>query len=176
VEIINQMPAKDDVAVLTQQLKDAGVSVVYKEDGWMWKAIAWIVMVVTFGKNKTFMTDFITTVGSKIGVPRAWDGWPDEMKAEILAHEFTHVKQAKKWTLPVFWIAYLFLPLPLGLAYCRYRFEREAYLAGFKMVMKYAPDNRQALIDQVVQEMTTSEYAWTWPFKKTVRAWFEARL
>jgi len=59
--------------------------------------------------NKNFWGGFITTIGSTIWYP---DGWLEKgtMKSrlETIAHETIHVRQAKKWTFPLFAFLYLF--------------------------------------------------------------------
>ena len=56
--------------------------------------------------------------------------WQNESFASLVntfRHELVHVRQWRRWHV-LFWIGYLLLPLPIGLAWCRWRFEREAYL------------------------------------------------
>jgi hypothetical protein len=168
------MNAQAELDALLEQAKALGVKIVYKE-GWFWKALAWLVLIVTFGQNK-FFDQYITTVYKTIGVPRAWDSWPAISKLEILTHELCHVQQLKKWTPPGFFLCYLLFPLPFGLAWCRYRIEREAYVAGFAVLLRYKVVSRAVLIEHVVEEMSGAGYGWAWPFSKSVRKWFEENV
>ena len=45
--------------------------------------------------NKTFMTNFITTIGDTIYVPRkGFNEWPDSAMSGIIAHEFVHIQDS----------------------------------------------------------------------------------
>jgi hypothetical protein len=169
------MNAESELSELIEYAKSIGVKIKYKQ-GWFWKTLAVIVNIVTFGGSKTFLTDYTTTLYKTIFVPLSWDQWPSQGKLEILTHELVHVKQAKTWTYPIFVLSYLLFPLPFGLAWARYRFEREAYLAGFKVSLRYESASRDFLIDHGVKQMSSSAYGWAWPFPYVVRAWFEKNL
>lgn len=168
------MTPTEELAQVLASATAQGVKIVRKDQHWFWKALGWIVMVVTFGQNKTFTSRYITTIGKTIAVPSTWDSYSDLSKLEILTHELVHVGQYRKYTPPVMGLLYLLVFFPIGLAYFRYRFEREAYVVGFKKTLSYDPSQRQRLIDHGVEQMTSGQYGWTWPFKKSVRAWFEA--
>lgn len=161
------------LAKLIVKANERGVRIVYKEGLW-WRLLGALCYVFTFGKNKTFMYS-ITTVGKTIGVPPQWSLWPAQTKLEILTHELVHVDQASRMSLPVFWFLYFLFPLPLGLAWFRYSLEREAYLADYSVAIAAGAD-RRVLIDEVVETLCGSDYGWAWPFRKSVRAWFDKRL
>jgi hypothetical protein len=148
--------------------------------GWFWKAIHVAVVILTFGTNRNFLKGYYTTIGPWIGVPEGWEARNLAGRIAVLEHELRHVKQCARCGfgnpivgLPLFTILYLLLPLPIGLAYFRWRFEREAYAHGINVRIKIEPHRRQDKIDSAVKQLTTGLYGWTWPFKKTVRAYFE---
>ncbi len=164
--------AKTQLTALYAAMAKDGVKLSYKDTSF-WKFLNVMVIIFTLGKNRSFMYA-ITTVYKTIGVPVYWNLWPDQTKLEILTHELVHVRQGRKLTPPLFWLLYLLFPLPLGAAFFRYMFEREAYLAEFKMAMANGTD-RKVLIDDVVESLSGPDYGWSWP-KKWIRAWFEARM
>lgn len=72
-------------------------------------------------------------------------------------------------------VAYLLLPLPIGLAWCRYALERSAYAHQAEALIAVGWD-RAKLIDRAVEQLATGAYGWAWPFPAAVRGWFEKRL
>ncbi len=151
-------------------------TIVPKTESWLMKLIAFLLLVVTFGKQKTFMTGYITTIGTTVYVPDGWNGWAETRKLAVLRHERVHMRQAKKYGLFLFAIAYLLLPLPLGLAYCRARFEWEAYEESMRAASE---QHGLRLLDDVrykasiVNEFVTGAYGWMWPFRGKVEGWYE---
>ena len=83
----------------------------------------------------------------------------------VLEHELVHVRQWQRWGV-LFWLSYLLLPLPFGLAWFRFRWEREAYLVQ----LEHAAD-RELEITRIVDALW-SGYAWPWP-RAWMRRWFE---
>lgn len=167
------MDAQAELEAFQSELAAKGVKVVPKQGRW-WNFLGWLVMVVTFGQNRRFK-DYITTIYKTIAVPDGWEQWPAASRLEILVHEAHHVEQFRKWTPPLFALLYLLLPFPVGLAWFRYYFERSAYAAGYKVSIKYGA-NREFLIEHGVEQLTGAGYAWAWPFKKSVRKWFEENV
>jgi hypothetical protein len=71
-------------------------------------------------------------------------------------------------------IAYLLLPLPIGLAWCRMRFERAAYEETLRV--RYALGGRAAVEEvraHVISQFTSGSYAWMWPFPRALERWFD---
>lgn len=104
------------------------------------------------------------TIGRTIHHPDRAD---PTRETEIVAHELVHVRQWRRWG---FWfgVAYLLLPLPIGLAWCRWRAEREAYLVQ----LRARPCEKE--VERLVAVLW-SAYAWPWP-KPWMRRWFRKRL
>src|SRR3972149_9289554 len=98
-----------------------------KTDSRMMRAIDLFLKIITFGQMKKFMSSFITTVGEVVYVPDNWDGKTEQNRMIVLRHERIHMRQAKRYTRPLFSFLYLFFPLPTVFAYFRMRLEREAY-------------------------------------------------
>lgn len=165
---------------------------IVEKRGWFWNMLAFVVRVLTLGRNRTFLTDYLTTIGNVIGVPVGWDPARPE-HAPVLEHERTHIAQQRRLGFGVVWIglipwglAYLLLPLPVGLAWCRYRLELEAYIAGHRAELARLRaagagegeilSRRAYLISLTVDELTTGAYGWAWPFPGAVRRELEEKV
>lgn len=152
---------------------------VVEKEGWFWKLLNTLLVIFSFGKNKTFLTKFITTIGPVIAVPKDWPA-SDETKYMVLAHELVHIKQQARlgfgnpWVgLVPFAIAYLFLPIPTLFAYCRYRFELEAYVVSIHKALElYGKDTAMAYLDAYVNSLSGYQYIWAWPFKEKIKEVF----
>ena len=148
---------------------------VKKADSWMMRCIDVFLKIITFGEMKAFLQTFVTTVGTTVYTPEAWDVWAPENRMMILRHERVHMRQAKKYTRPLFTFLYLFFPLPGFLSYFRMKFEREAYEESLRAAAEYfgieAIDNPQTM-DRYVRHFTTSEYFWMWPFRRSHERWY----
>jgi hypothetical protein len=71
-------------------------------------------------------------------------------------------------------LAYLLLPLPMGLAWCRMRLEREAYEETVRV--HHALGGRAAtdrLRDHILRQFTGPSYGWMWPFPRTMARWYD---
>jgi uncharacterized membrane protein len=158
---------------------------IVEKKGAFWSVVNFLVYVLTFGKNKLFNYAYITTLGPLVAVPVGWidEAGPDEIYS-VLLHEFVHLKQIKRLGFGIFWlgivpflIAYLLLPLPVGFAYCRYLFEREAYTESLRFDFEmYGEDAAQSTIKQTVDQLSTGAYGWTMPFPEVIRRYFDAKL
>jgi len=112
--------------------------------------------------NRRFVSHYWTTLGRTIWYPTTVD---DPYRyVTLIRHECVHVSQWRKWNV-LFWLTYLMLPLPIGLAWFRWRWEREAMLVNIRAA--YDPARE---IERCVNALWR-EYAWTWP-KKRMRKWF----
>ena len=142
-----------------------------KKRGWFWNTLHWIVAIITFGGNRSFKTGFVTTLGPIIAVPEEWNPWRGQSESTII-HELVHVQQFKRfgfgnaWLgLPLMFLLYVLLPLPVGGAWFRWMFEREAYLENLRR------DKRIGLGDgymevhamRVVERLFGGAYGWTLP-------------
>jgi len=137
--------------------------------------------------NKGFMTKYITTLYPRVYVPKLpWDSHTIESRIGVLAHEYVHLKDRKRWwwlfdilyaapqifallSIGAIWnlwwlLALLFLlPLPSpGRAWLEFRAYKVTialhwHLTGTKPSVPW-------LRDQFVR----SYYYWMWPFKKSV--------
>lgn len=148
--------------------------VVPKSESSLMKAVNALLLVVSFGQIKQFMTSFTTTIGTTVYVTENWKVSTDQSKAILLRHERVHMRQARRLTRPLFSFLYLFVFLPGFLAYFRARFEKEAYEETVRATFEYY--GRQAVFakdfrERIAKNFTGPAYLYMWPFPKTVDKW-----
>ncbi len=149
----------------------------YKAASNFMRFIAKLLLIVTFGTQKTFMTGYTTTINRTIYVPLGWSSWTDDQKVSILRHERVHMRQARKHGFLLFALLYVLVPFPFVFAYCRARFEWEAYTESMRVIVERA--GLQVLDDpkykqHIFKHFTTGAYGWMWPFEDTLEKWYAA--
>lgn len=147
------------VDVVDYQRRLLGARFVAKRESNLMLAISWLLKLLG---NKRFMAAYWTTIGSTIYYPSHVHE-PNQHPI-VVEHELVHVRQWKKWNI-LFWLGYLFFPLPGLFAYLRWRWEREAYLVNLRYVQ-----NKEAEIDRIVNNLWY-DYFYTWP-RGWMRRWF----
>lgn len=153
-----------------------GFQIRHKSTSTLMKVIAFLLLIVTFGQQDKFMSSYITTLGQKVWVPDGWETWEEPRRLAILRHERVHMRQAKRHGMFLFAVMYLLLPFPLFFAYCRARFEWEAYEESMRAVVDV---NGLRILDDakykksIFDQFTTGMYGWMWPFPATLERWYE---
>lgn len=145
-----------------------------------WKLLNLLWQGITFGHGKNLLKNYTTTVATTIYFPVGWKAEnANDSDYVTLCHELKHVEQYRTLgfgcaTLGfiIFLILYLLLPLPIGLAWFRYSFERAAYLESYDAAKRLG---FQPKIDYYVKLLTGPDYFWAWPFKFLVKRWFMKR-
>jgi len=157
---------------LAEAQEEYGVELHTKDRKWttLWKFIHGFLRLVSGGKLDTFYDGYITTVGNKIFFYAGWERHRvSPIDYVILCHELKHVEQFDKYTTGLMALLYLLFPLPIGLAYFRYLFERDAYLESYRASLEV---NLVPNVSHYIDALTGSAYLWAWPFRKYVRRWF----
>jgi hypothetical protein len=138
------------------------VRLVAKRDSRLMDVLAWLLRPLG---ARDFLSHFWTTIGRTIYYPtRVADPFAHP---DVLEHELVHVRQWQRWGV-LFWISYVLLPLPFGLAWFRFRWEREAYL-----VQLARATDRDREIARIVDALWFG-YARPWP-RSWMRRWFERK-
>ena len=159
---------------LLADLARDGVRLAPKAEVWHQHVLQRLLAIVTLGQQRRYLTDYVTTLGRTIYLPAGWDSRPLDDRYVTLCHELVHVRQFERWGLIPMAIAYLLLPLPFGLAWCRMRLEREAYAETIRVT--HALGGRAAtarLRACVLAQFTSAAYGWMWPFPRQVAAWYD---
>jgi hypothetical protein len=143
------------------------------------RAIDRALRIVTFGRMRDYLGSYQTTIGKTVYVTADWDSLDPMQRYVTLRHEAVHLRQFRRWTLPVMAVLYILVPLPLGLAYCRARFEWAAYAETIRAAAEtWGPHvPRQAgYRAHIVEQFVGPSYGWMWPFRGVVERWYESVL
>jgi hypothetical protein len=168
-------------------VKQSGAKLVIKK-GLFWNLLHYLVMIVTFGGNRRFKYDYLTTLGNRIAVPMEdWERILNSPYAPhikgVIEHELVHVRQFRKYGFGNVWLGmvtmgfcYLLLPLPVGFAWCRWKLEREAYLVSLQYTTN--PESRAAYTKFISKQLTSGAYGWTLLpfFRGYIERWFAKQL
>lgn len=135
--------------------------------------------VLTLGGMTAYLDGYQTTIGRTIYVTADWDDRDPRERYCTLRHEAVHLRQFRRFTLPGMAFLYLFLPLPLGVAYFRARFEMAAYEESIRAAAAvYGPEHprRAGYRAHVLRQFTGPSYGWMWPFRGALERWYDGVL
>jgi hypothetical protein len=168
-----------DTLVAALQQEVPGFRIVRKDRSALHRTIHYALAIVTLGRMRTYLHDFHTTIGKTVYVTPDWDTWDSDRRYVTLRHEAVHLRQFRRWTLPIMTVMYVLLPLPMGLAYFRARFEREAYAESIRAAAEvWGPDypRRQEYRSHVIDQFMGPSYGWMWPFRASLERWYDRIL
>jgi len=142
--------------------------IVEKKDSKLMKVIDVFLKVITFGLQKTFMTNFITTVLYTVYTPPGWD---DMDRVGVLKHERRHMRDMRRVGVVWFAFSYLFLWTPAVFARFRRNYEQAAYEESMRH--RAAKHGIAAIEDAIYREetikhFTSASYFWTWQFGSSI--------
>ena len=156
-----------------------GMRIVRKDQSAMHRAIHVFLKVVTLGRMNDYLESYQTTIGKTIYVTSDWDQLSVEYRFCTLRHEAVHLRQFRKWTLPGMSIAYVLLPLPMGLAWFRAYFEKEAYAESIRSAIEVygrAHVDRPQFRNSIIEQFVSPSYGWMWPFRRSMERWYDRVL
>jgi hypothetical protein len=139
-------------------------------------AIHHALVVLTFGGMRRYLDGYQTTIGRTVYVTDDWERRDPDARYVIMRHERVHLRQFRRFTLPGMALLYLLLPLPLGLAWFRARFEREAYAETIRAAAEvWGTDHvvDEGFKRRIVEQFTGPAYGWMWPFRRRVERWYD---
>jgi hypothetical protein len=155
------------------------IRVVQKSAYWHQRLAGKLLFAVTLGGQRTYLSHYVTTLGSTIYVPDDFDDWPPTRALEVLRHEAVHVAQFERYGWVLMVLLYGVLPLPMGLAWFRARLEWEAYeetLRATAEIEGMAAARSPELHAEILRRFTGPDYGWMWPFPGMVRRWIAEAL
>lgn len=153
--------------------------IVRKDRSALHRAIHRALIVLTLGRMRSYLDSFQTTIGATVYVTPDWDDWDDDRRYVTLRHEAIHLRQFRRFTLPGMALLYLLVPLPMGLAWFRARFEKEAYAESIRAAAEVwgrGFPERPAYRDHVLTQFTGPSYGWMWPFRRGLERWYDQVL
>jgi hypothetical protein len=152
---------------------------IHKSQSKFQKLIHNALKVVTFGQMRTYLSQYHTTLGQHIYVPDSWEEMSENSRYVTLCHERIHMRQFRTFTWPGMTLLYLLVPLPMGIAYFRARFEMEAYAESIRAGAEVWGDD-YVLGDEykkyLLSQFTGASYGWMWPFPAKIERWYQRAL
>jgi hypothetical protein len=142
-------------------------------------AIHHALRALTLGRMRSYLGSYQTTIGSTVYVTADWDDRDPDERYVTLRHEAIHLRQFRRFTLPGMAILYLLVPLPMGLAWCRAYFEKEAYAETVRAAAEvWGPEHPRCaeLRRRVIDQFTGAAYGWMWPFRAGLERWYDGIL
>jgi hypothetical protein len=156
-----------------------GFRIVRKDTSRLNRVIHYALCVVTLGRMRDYLDGFQTTIGRTVYVTSDFHSWDPDRRYVTLRHEAVHLRQFRKWSLPVMALLYVLVPFPIGFAYFRARFEREAYAESIRAAADvWGPEypRRSEFRDHIVGQFTGPTYGWMWPFRGAIERWYDQVL
>lgn len=156
-----------------------GFRIIRKDRSRLHRAIDRTLKIVTFGRMTSYLDSYQTTIGKTIYVTADWDAISADSRYVTLRHEAIHLRQFRKLTLPVMAVLYILLPLPMGLAWFRARFEMEAYAESIRAAAEvWGPAHVRGASyrARLIGQFTGPNYGWMWPFPSSLERWYDQIL
>lgn len=146
-----------------------------KQHSLFMKLLNVLLLIITFGQMRSFMTRYTTTIGYTVYLPGRWLEHSWQARAITLRHERVHLRQREIWGMLRFVLMYLLLPVPVLRANWRTRFEMEAFAESMRARLEYygsealEGDYREELIGQ----FTGVNYFWMWTGRRRIERWYD---
>ena len=153
--------------------------IVRKDQSALHRAIHVALLGLTFGRMRSYLSSFQTTIGRTVYVTADWDDWDPDRRYVTLRHEAIHLRQFRKFTLPGMALLYVLLPLPMGLAWFRAYFEKEAYAESIRAAAEvWGPSypKQVGYRNHVIAQFMGPSYGWMWPFRAHLERWYDRVL
>ena len=153
-----------------------GFRLLRKREDPLQRAIDVALRAVTLGRMRAYLDGYQTTLGRSVYVTDDWPALPAVQRWATLRHEAVHLRQFRRFGFVGMAILYLLVPLPVGLAYCRMRLEREAYeetLRALHEALGEAAVRDDELRSSVIRQFTSAAYGWMWPFPRALGRWYD---
>ncbi|MBA3391757.1 MAG: hypothetical protein H0T89_03885 [Deltaproteobacteria bacterium] len=153
--------------------------IVRKDQSPLHRAIHYALIGLTFGRMRSYLDSFQTTIGRTVYVTADWDDWEPDRRYITLRHEAIHLRQFRTYTLPGMALLYVLLPLPMGVAWFRAYFEKEAYAESIRAAAEVHGSDyprRTEYRNYVIDQFMGPSYGWMWPFRAGLERWYDQVL
>ena len=91
----NRVTLDEKMAALVKELDQLGVRVRPKSSGFH-EDLHVLLVLITLGGQRGYLTDYVTTIGRTIYVPLDWEERPLADRYATLRHELVHVRQFQR--------------------------------------------------------------------------------
>jgi len=167
------MPSRHTQLLDDMRREFPAFAVVPKRDSLLQRVLAVVLLLVTFGGQRSYLTHYHTVLFGKLYVPDAWARMDDDERYILLRHERIHLRQRRSMGDLAMAFVYLVPFFPLFLAWGRARIEWEAYVETIRATAEVRGlEAARGLEDEIVRRYTGPDYGWMWPFPGTIRRWF----
>ena len=171
-------PNNSRLTALLEQLQGEfpGFRIVAKDQSPLHRTIHNALILVTLGRMRNYLQSYQTTIRRTVYVTSDWHDRDASERYIILRHERIHLRQFKRFTLVGMALLYVFLPLPMGLAYFRARFEMAAYEETIRAAAAIhgIPHVRDPEFrNYIISQFTGPSYGWMWPFRQQLNTWYD---
>jgi len=153
--------------------------IIRKDRSPLHQAIHYALVGLTFGRMRTYLDSFQTTIGRTVYVTPDWDDRDADHRYVTLRHEAIHLRQFRRYTLPGMAVLYVLLPLPMGLAWFRAYFEKEAYAETIRAAAEVwgpAYPREVGFRRHIIDQFVGPSYGWMWPFRAGLERWYDRVL
>jgi hypothetical protein len=153
--------------------------IVRKDRSLLHRSIHLALVGLTFGRMRSYLDSYQTTIGKTVYVTSDWDDWPADERYVTLRHEAIHLRQFRAYTLPGMALLYVLLPLPMGLAWFRAHFEKQAYAESIRAASEVwgaAYVRRPSYRAHIIEQFLGPSYGWMWPFRGGLERWYDRVL
>jgi hypothetical protein len=136
-------------------------------------------VVITFGQMRSYLSSYQTTLGQRIYVTPSWEARSHADRYMVLCHERIHMRQFRRFTWPGMTLLYLLVPMPMGLAYFRARFEMEAYAESMRAAAELygkAHVEEPEFREHILKQFRGASYGWMWPFPGYLARWYQREV
>jgi len=178
-DILVEVSSRYDELVRALEAEIPGFRIMAKQRSRLHRIIDRILKVVTFGKMRWYLDGYHTTIRKTVWVTSTWERKDPDRRYLTLRHEAVHLRQFRRYTLPGMFFLYVFIPLPLGLAWFRAHFEKQAYAETILATAEvYGMDavRDPELRAEIINEFVGPTYGWMWPFRKSMERWYDRVL
>jgi hypothetical protein len=168
-----------DALVETLRAEFPAFRIVRKDGSRLHRAIHHALRALTLGRMNSYLDAFQTTIGGTVYVTADWNERDADERYVTLRHEAVHLRQFRSFTLPGMALLYLLMPLPMGLAWFRARFEKEAYAESIRAAAEVwgpAYPRRPEFRRHVIEQFLGAAYGWMWPFRGALERWYDRVL
>jgi len=168
-----------DALVAALRAEFPAFRIVRKDRSRLQRAIHRALWAITLGRMTSYLDSFQTTIGRTVYVTADWDDRDPDERYVTLRHEAIHLRQFRRFTLPGMAVLYLLVPLPMGLAWFRAWFEKQAYAESIRAAAEvWGPDHprQPAFRRHVIGQFLGPAYGWMWPFRGGLERWYDQVL